>query len=118
MYDILNEEEKEVVGKERLDKLNSAIEKVEKLKDAEPAYIEDLSNNKLNAVLGDRCKLVTDKESEIKLIGALELNNGEEIFEEVFKGKNNFSIESWVKPTSTDKDYNMIVGKGDNDFLE
>ncbi|MDU4937208.1 MAG: glycoside hydrolase family 2 TIM barrel-domain containing protein [Clostridium sp.] len=116
MYDILNEEQKEVVGKERLDKLNSAIEKVEKLKDAEPAYIEDLSNNKLNAVLGDRCKLVTDKESEIKLIGALELNNGEEIFEEVFKGKNNFTIESWVKPTSTDKDYNMIVGKGDNGF--
>ena len=116
MYDILTAEQKEVVGQERLDKLNSAIEKVEKLKDAKPAYIEDLSNNKLNAVLGDSCKLITDKESEIKLIGALELNNGKEIFEDLFKGKNNFTIESWVKPTSVNKDYNMIVGKGDSGF--
>lgn len=120
-YDALSEEQKALVGEERRIKLEKAIEKLEKIKDQEPAYIEDLSKNKLNPVLTDKSKLFVDAEVDVKMSGALELTNtkdenGEDIFANVFKGKNNFTIESWVKPTSTDKNYNMIMGKGDSGF--
>jgi len=120
-YDKLSEEEKALVGEDRRIKLEEAIGKLEEIKDQAPAYIDDLSNNKLNPVLTDKNKLFLDDKVGVKMSGALELantkgENGEDIFANVFKGKNNFTVESWVKPTSIDKNYNMLMGKGDSSF--
>ncbi|WP_291650726.1 glycoside hydrolase family 2 TIM barrel-domain containing protein [Clostridium sp.] len=120
-YDALTEDQKLIVGQERLDKLNESIGKIERLKDQDQAYIEDSSTNRINPTIGESANLITDEETNIKLIGSLDLanakgENGKDIFSEVFKGKNNFTIESWIKPTNIDKDYNMIMGKGDDSF--
>lgn len=121
-YDLLSEEQKSLVGEVRVNKLNEALSKIERLEGQEPAYIKDLSKNQLNTIIGQSSKLVTDVDSEIKLTGSLPITNakgenGGDIFTNVFKGKNNFTVEAWIKPTSiSNKDYNMIIGKGDNSF--
>ena len=66
-------------------------------------------------------RVYKDETVGVKLSGKLQLNNnkgtdGADIFNSIFAGKNDFTVEAWVNPTRTDMHYNMIMGKGDSNF--
>ncbi|MGL5380451.1 glycoside hydrolase family 2 TIM barrel-domain containing protein [Clostridium sp.] len=118
-YDNLSDSQKELVS--NYSKLEAAIEKLATLEGAEPAYLKDSSKNELNTILTSDSIMIEDEASKYKMSGSLEIKNtagenGGDIFADVIKGKKPFTIEAWVKPTSTDKNYNMIMGKGDSSF--
>lgn len=120
-YDNLSEEQKQIVGEDLKNKLVRAVKDVEVINGKAPAYIEDKSKNKINPIIMKSATLVTDDISGIKLNGRLELANNkgeneEDIFDSIFKGKQAFTTETWVMPTGSGKDYNMIIGKGDSSF--
>lgn len=118
-YDKLSDSQKALVT--NYDKLTEAISKVEAMEGQEPAYIRDLSLNEINPIITTTSKLYKDETVGVKLSGKLQLNNnkgtdGADIFNSIFAGKNDFTVEAWVNPTRTDMHYNMIMGKGDSNF--
>lgn len=120
-YDSLTEEQKEIVGEDLHNKLIKALDDLEKIKGEDTAYIEDKSTNKINPLILNSSKLYTDVTTSIKLNGRLELANsrganGEDIFNEIFNGKQEFTTEAWIKPVGLSKDYDMIIGKGDSSY--
>lgn len=120
-YDSLTDEQKEKVGEDLYNKLIKALEDIEKIKGSDTAYIEDKSVNEINPLIMNSAKLYTDSITGNKMTGKLEITNnkgtdGEDIFNQVFKGKQPFTTEVWINPTSISKDYNMIMGKGDSSF--
>ena len=120
-YDNLTEEQKAKVGEELKNKLLKAVEDVARAKGADPAYIKDKSKNEINPLITTSAKLASDSSTGVRLSGRLELannkgTNSEDVFDSLFKGRQPFTTEVWVKPTSSSKDYNMIIGKGDSNF--
>ncbi|WP_050699080.1 beta-galactosidase small subunit-related protein [Anaeromassilibacillus senegalensis] len=101
--------------------LEEAMEKVMTFKGKAPENVADLSNNQINPVLGDNAKLVMDGKFNVGLTGWMAIPNdkgtdGADVFDELFVGKNEFTVETWVKPASSPRDYDMFMGKGDNCF--
>ena len=118
-YDKLSDTQKALIT--NYDKLVEAIAKVESMEGQNPSYIKDLSSNEINPILTASSKLLKDETVGVKLFGKLQLNNnkgtdGSDVFNSIFAGKNDFTVEAWVNPTRTDMHYNMIMGKGDSNF--
>ena len=118
-YDKLSDVQKALVT--NYNKLTEAIDNINAMEGQDPAYIRDLSVNEINPILTASSKLYKDETTGVKLTGRLQLNNnkgtdGEDVFNSVFAGKNEFTVEAWVNPTRTDMTYDMIMGKGDSNF--
>ena len=113
LYEGLTSAQKELVS--NYDVLESAWEKVLSLRGTVP-YVEDQSNNKMNPILPNTATLVQDDTFGTVMTGWMAVPEGDAVFNEVFKGKNPFTVETWVKPSNDPQTYDMFLGKGDSCF--
>jgi Beta-galactosidase/beta-glucuronidase len=114
-YNSLTDSQKALV--KNYDKLEKAQTDILNLKNKAP-YIADLSNNKLNPVLGTTAAIKGDTTFGASMTGYLAVpntkgTNSGDIFSDVLKGKKAFTVETYIKPSSQNQ-YNMIMGKGDD----
>ncbi len=115
-YNALSDEQKSQI--KNYDKIEVALNRIDDLK-GKLAYIEDESKNRLNPALGATAELGADDKFGAYMTGTLSIPNtkgtaGGDIFSDVLKGKNPFTVEAWVKPQGNNIDYNMFLGKGDS----
>ncbi len=116
LYEGLTDSQKKLVS--NYEELETALEEVQALRGKAP-YVVDQSANAMNPVLPDTANLIQDDTFGAALTGYMPVPNdkgteGGDIFKDVFKGKNPFTVEVWVKPSSSQKDYDMYLGKGDS----
>lgn len=115
-YNALSDDQKAQI--KNYDKIEDALNRIDSLKGKLP-YIEDKSKNQLNPALGATAELAVDDKFGVYMTGALSVPNtkgkaGGDIFSDVLKGKNPFTVEAWVKPQDNSVAYNMFLGKGDS----
>ena len=82
-------------------------------------YVKDQSNNAMDPVIPGTATLIQDDTFGAAMTGYMPVPNdkgtdGGDLFKEVFAGKNPFTVEVWVKPSSNQRDYDMFLGKGDS----
>ena len=118
LYENLTENQKKLVP--NYSTLEKAMEDVQALKGKAP-YVVDQSSNAMNPALGDNAAIVKDEKFGTAMTGWMSVPNdkgtgGADLFDELFVGKNPFTVELWVQPSSNVYDYDMFVGKGDSNF--
>ncbi len=115
-YSALSDEQKAQI--KNYNKIEAALDSIEALKGKIP-YVIDKSANQLNPVLNAAADLAVDKDFGNYLTGTLAVTNikgaaGGDVFADVMKGKQPFTVEAWIKPQSSSSQFNTIAGKGDS----
>ena len=116
LYEGLTDAQKALVS--NYSDLESALEEVLALRGKAP-YVKDQSNNAMDPVIPGTATLIQDDTFGAAMTGYMPVPNdkgtdGGDLFKEVFAGKNPFTVEVWVKPSSNQRDYDMFLGKGDS----
>ncbi|WP_195985545.1 glycoside hydrolase family 2 TIM barrel-domain containing protein [Clostridium sp. D33t1_170424_F3] len=119
-YDALTASQKELVA--NYDVLVKALADVRAMKGT-VTVVKDLSSNQMDPEIPTSGQIRPEETFDTVLKGNMPVPNtkgsdGGDLFNEVFKGKNPFTVEAWFKPLESNmgNKYNVIVGKGDNCF--